>query len=346
MSTKFPSETKRIIAPALIDEDQNFDLTLRPKKMTDFVGQEKMKENLKISVSAAKKRREPLEHLLFYGPPGTGKTSISHIVAHEMGAGIRVTSGPALERAGDLAAVLTNLQEGDILFIDECHRIPKIVEEVLYPAMEDFALDLIIGKGPSARTLRLDLPHFTMIGATTRIGLLSSPLRDRFGAIYRLNYYHEEDIEKILYRSAKIIKVKLEKEGAYEIAKRSRGTPRVANRLLKRVRDFAQVKGNGVIAAKTAGSAFLNLEIDSFGLDEIDRRLLSALIEKFDGGPAGIQALASATSEEEETILEVYEPFLLQRGFLCRTPRGRCATRLAYEHLGQKWSEDNQKKLL
>lgn len=346
MSTNFPSETKRIVAPVLADEDQNFDLTLRPKKMADFVGQEKMKENLRISISAAKKRHEPLEHLLFYGPPGTGKTSISHIVACEMGVGIRVTSGPALERAGDLAAILTNLQENDILFIDECHRIPKIVEEVLYPAMEDFALDLIIGKGPSARTLRLDLPRFTMIGATTRIGLLSSPLRDRFGAIYRLNYYCDDDLEKILSRSAKILKIKLEKEGAAEIAKRSRGTPRVANRLLKRVRDFAQVKGNGIITARTACSAFLNLEIDSFGLDEIDRRLLSALIEKFDGGPAGVQALASTTSEEEETILEVYEPFLLQRGFLCRTPRGRCATRLAYEHLGRKWDEKKQKKLL
>jgi Holliday junction DNA helicase RuvB len=338
-------ETKRVIAPALKDEDKNFDLTLRPKKMADFVGQEKMKENLKISISAAKKRKEPLEHLLFYGPPGTGKTSISHIVAGEMGVGIRVTSGPAMERAGDLAAILTNLQGDDVLFIDECHRIPKIVEEVLYPAMEDFALDLIIGKGPSARTLRLDLPRFTLVGATTRIGLLSSPLRDRFGAIFRLNFYSEADIGKILNRSAKILKVKLEKEGAEVIAQRSRGTPRVANRLLKRVRDFAQVKGDGVITAKLADNALSQLEIDTFGLDEIDRRLLSALIEKFDGGPVGIQALASATSEEEETILEVYEPFLLQQGFLCRTPRGRCATRLAYNHLGKQWSEEKQKKL-
>lgn len=336
---------KKIISPAAKAEDQNFDLTLRPKKMSDFVGQEKMKDNLKISISAAQKRKEPLEHLLFYGPAGCGKTSISHIVAHEMRVNIRTTSGPALERAGDLAAILTNLQEGDILFVDECHRIPKVVEEILYPAMEDFALDIIIGKGPSARTLRLDLPRFTILGATTRVGMLSSPLRDRFGAIYRLNFYSEDDIKKILNRSAKILKVNLDNEGKDEIAKRSRGTPRVANRLLKRVRDFAQVKSDGVITGQLARQALSMLEIDSLGLDEVDRRLLKILIEKFDGGPAGIQALASASSEEEDTILEVYEPYLLQTGFLCRTPKGRCATRLAYEHLGVEWDEEKQKKL-
>lgn len=339
-------QEKRVITSQTKEEDNNFEVTLRPKKINEFIGQNKMKENLLIAVEAAKKREEPLEHLLFYGPPGTGKTSISHIVAREMNVNIRVTSGPALERAGDLAAILTNLQENDVLFVDECHRIPKIVEEILYPAMEDFALDIIIGKGPSARTLRLDLPHFTIVGATTRIGLLSSPLRDRFGAIYRLNFYNEDDIKKILTRSAKILKIKLEKEGTDEIAKRARGTPRVANRLLKRVRDFAEVKGNGEIDQKIANEALARLEIDAFGLDEIDRRLLKTLIEKFDGGPAGIQALSSATSEEEDTILEVYEPFLLQRGFLCRTPRGRCVTKFGYEHLGAKWKESNQKKLL
>lgn len=336
----------RLIIPKPTPEEHIFENTLRPKKMQDFIGQERTKDNIKISITATKKRKEPLEHLLFFGPPGTGKTSISYIIAHEMEVGIKITSGPALERAGDLAAILTNLQEGDILFIDECHRVPKIVEEILYPAMEDYALDIIIGKGPSAKTLRLDLPRFTIIGATTRVGMLSSPFRDRFGAIYRLNFYSDKEIEKILYRSAKILNVKLEDDGAQEIAKRSRGTPRVANRLLKRVRDFAQVTSNGIVDKKIANHALAQYEIDPLGLDEVDRHLLNILIEKFDGGPVGIQALSSATSEEEDTILEVYEPFLLQKGFLCRTPKGRCATKMAYEHLGFEWKDSNQKKLI
>lgn len=340
-------KNNRIISSLQTKEDRTFDLTLRPKTMEEFVGQERMKENLKIAISAAKKRKEPLEHLLFYGPAGTGKTSIAYIIAHEMKANIRTTSGPAIEKAGDLAAILTNMQDGDILFIDECHRIPKVVEEILYPAMEDRALDIIIGKGPSARNLRLDLPRFTIVGATTRIGLLSSPLRDRFGNTYRLNYYSEDDIKKILQRSAKILKIDLKEEGAEEIARCSRGTPRVANRLLKRVRDYAQVKGNGVVDKKMAQKALAMLEIDSFGLDEVDRRLLRVLIEKFNGGPVGLQALASATSEEWDTIEEVYEPFLIQIGFIVRTPKGRCATKLAYKHLGIKYDkEELQKKLL
>lgn len=337
---------KRIIHPVQEEEEKIFDLTLRPREMAEFVGQRKIKENLKISILAAKKRKEPLEHLLFYGPAGTGKTSLAHIVAREMGVNLKTTSGPAIEKAGDLAAILTNLENNDILFIDECHRIPKIVEEILYPAMEDYALDIIIGKGPSARSLRLDLPKFTVIGATTRIGLLSPPLRDRFGSTYRLNFYNEEDIRKILRRSAKILNIELDQQGALEIAKRSRKTPRVANRLLKRVRDYAQVKADGVITSEVALQALKLLEIDDLGLDEVDRRLLLTLIKKFEGGPVGLQALASATAEEQDTIEEVYEPFLLQLGFIARTSKGRMATKLAYQHLGIKYNKENQETLL
>jgi Holliday junction DNA helicase RuvB len=337
---------KRIVTPKKCPEDQSFDLTLRPKTMAEFIGQNKIKENLKISIEAAKKRKETLEHLLFCGPPGTGKTSLSYIVAREMQANIKTTSGPAIEKAGDLAAILTNLQDGDILFIDECHRIPRVVEEILYPAMEDYALDLILGKGPGAKSIRLDLPKFTVIGATTRPGLLSSPLRDRFGSTYRLNFYNEEDIKKILIRSAKILNIEIDNEGAAEIARRSRKTPRVANRLLKRVRDYVQVRGNGVITAELAKKALQMLEIDELGLDEVDRKILYAIIEKFDGGPCGLQALASVTSEEQDTIEEVYEPYLLQIGFITRTTKGRIATRLAYEHLGLKNKYKKQKSLI
>jgi Holliday junction DNA helicase RuvB len=339
---------KRIITPKQCNEDQTFDLTLRPKIMAEFVGQDKIKENLKISIKAAKKRKETLEHLLFCGPAGTGKTSLSHIVAREMQANIKPTSGPAIEKAGDLAAILTNLQDSDILFIDECHRIPKVVEEILYPAMEDYALDIILGKGPSAKSLRLDLPKFTVIGATTRPGLLSSPLRDRFGGTYRLNFYKEEDIKKILKRSAKILNVELSDNGATEIAKCARKTPRVANRLLKRVRDYAQVKGNGIITSEIAKAALRMLEIDVLGLDDVDRRILYTIIEKFDGGPCGLQALSSVTSEEQDTIEEVYEPYLLQIGFIARTSKGRIATRQAYEHLGKVYQckVKNQESLI
>lgn len=339
---------KRIITPNQSSEDKTFDLTLRPKNMSEFVGQNKIKENLKISIEAAKKRKEVLEHILFCGPAGTGKTSLSYIMAREMNANIRCTSGPAIEKAGDLAAILTNLEDGDILFIDECHRIPKVVEEILYPAMEDYSLDIIVGKGPSARSLKLDLPKFTVIGATTRMGLLSSPLRDRFGSIYRLNYYIKEDIKSILKRSAQILNIKLEDNGSDEIAKRARRTPRIANRLLKRVRDYAEVKGNGIIDYDIARKSLEMMEIDNLGLDDIDRRILKIIIEKFNGGPCGLQVLSSITSEEQDTLEEVYEPYLLQLGFLARTSRGRVATEAAYKHLGliAKFNKENQKALI
>lgn len=339
-------EKNRIVFSKEMPEDKTFDISLRPSKMSDFVGQERIKENLKILIQAAKKRSEPMEHILLYGPAGIGKTTLSHIIANEMAVNIKTTSGPAIEKAGDLAAILTNLEPGDIFFIDEMHRMSRVVEEILYPAMEDFALDIIIGKGPSARTLRLDLPKFTLIGATTRIGLLSSPLRDRFGSILRLNFYSEEDIKKIILRSAKILKIEIDNEATEEIAKCSRRTPRVANRLLKRVRDYAQVKGDGKINKKTVMATLKLLEIDKLGLDEVDRRLLSVMISKFKGGPCGLQALASATAEEEDTIEEVYEPYLLQLGFISRTPRGRIATQAAYKHLGKKYSsKKNQSSL-
>ncbi|PKL72432.1 Holliday junction branch migration DNA helicase RuvB [Candidatus Kuenenbacteria bacterium HGW-Kuenenbacteria-1] len=323
----------RIIASKEKPEDKNLDLTLRPTKLDEYIGQEKIKQNLKIFIKAAKKRSEPIEHVLLYGPPGLGKTTLAHIIAHETGGNIRVTSGPTLERAGDLAAILTNLQNNDILFIDEIHRLNKVIEEILYPAMEDYALDIIIGKGPSAKTLRLDLPHFTIIGATTKISLLSAPLRDRFGAIYRLNFYEDFEIEKIINRSAKILSIELEKEACQEIAKRARKTPRIANRFLKRVRDYAQVKDEKIIKQNLAQEALAMLEVDHLGLDQIDRQILKVIIEKFNGGPVGLNTIAAAISEEMATIEDVYEPFLMQLGFLSRTSRGRITTDLAYQHL-------------
>ncbi|MFH1837989.1 MAG: Holliday junction branch migration DNA helicase RuvB [Candidatus Kuenenbacteria bacterium] len=324
---------ERIIASKEKPEDKNLDLTLRPKKLSEYIGQEKIKQNLNIFIEAAKKRSEPIEHVLLYGPPGLGKTTLAHIIARETNGNIRVTSGPALERTGDLAAILTNLQDGDILFIDEIHRLNKTIEEVLYPAMEEYALDIVVGKGPSARTLRLDLPHFTIIGATTKISLLSSPLRDRFGAIYRLNFYEDFEIEKIIERAAKILSIEIEKQACREIAKRARKTPRIANRLLKRVRDFVQVKDEKIIKQNLAQEALSMLEVDHLGLDQVDRQILKVIIEKFKGGPVGLNTIAAAISEEMATIEDVYEPFLMQLGFLSRTPRGRVVTDLAYQHL-------------
>jgi len=331
----FPEQS--LLQKKTTEEDKVLDLTLRPKRWEEYVGQEKIKRNLRVILAAAKKRREMPEHLLFYGASGLGKTSISYIVAKELGANIRVTSGPAIEKAGDLAAILTNLSEGDILFLDECHRINKICEEYLYPAMEEFKLNLIMGKGPMARTMELKLPRFTLIGATTRIALLSSPLRNRFGAIFQLNFYDIGDIEKIIQRSSQLLAIETDPEAIKIIAQRSRLTPRVANRLLKRVRDFAQVEGKGVITKKIAESALRLLEVDKEGLEPGDRRILETIIKKFDGGPVGLQALAAATSEEEDTILDIYEPYLMQLSFIERTSRGRIATKLAYQHLGIKY---------
>jgi len=311
---------------------------LRPRQLTGFVGQTKVKENLKIAIAAAKSRGEALDHILLYGPPGLGKTTLAHIIASEVGVNIKITSGPAVERTGDLAAILTNLRSQDILFIDEIHRLNRTVEEILYPAMEDFALDIIIGKGPGAKNLRINLPDFTLIGATTRYALLSPPLRDRFGAVYRLDFYDRISIETILKRSARILQIKAEDKGAAEIARRARGTPRVANRLLKRVRDYAQVMADGLITQSVAVEALGKLEVDPIGLDEIDHKVLSTIIDKFNGGPVGLDTIAASISEEADTIMDVYEPYLLQLGFLDRTPRGRLATRLAYEHLGRPYN--------
>ncbi|HCX27926.1 MAG TPA: Holliday junction branch migration DNA helicase RuvB [Candidatus Portnoybacteria bacterium] len=327
-------------------EDFGLDATLRPRKLSEYQGQNKVKENLKILIEAARQRKEPIEHVLLCGAAGLGKTTLAHIIASEMGVGIKVTSGPAIERVGDLGSILTNLSEGDVLFIDEAHRLNKLIEEVLYPAMEDFKLDIVIGKGPSARTLQLDLPHFTLIAATTRPSLLSSPLRSRFGITFRLDFYQLADIAKILNRSARILNIQADQEGTELISQSARFTPRVANRLLKRVRDYAQVRGQGKITGPITREALEMLEVDSLGLEPIDRQILKAIIEKFDGGPVGLQALAAATNEEQNTIEDIYEPYLMQLGFIGRTPRGRTATRVAYEHLGLKYLDSAQDKLI
>jgi len=323
-------------------EDSVLETNLRPRSLDDFIGQNKIKENLKIAISAAKARDEALDHILLYGPPGLGKTCLSYIIAAEMGVSIKITSGPAIERTGDLAAILTNLRAHDILFIDEIHRLSRVVEEVLYPAMEDFALDIVIGKGPGAKSVRLKLPHFTLLGATTRYAMLSAPLRDRFGVVQRLDYYDQDSVQKILERSAAILKIDAEKEGLAEIACRARGTPRVANRLLKRVRDYAQVKARGSITLDVADQALTRLEVDKIGLDEIDHKVLHTLIDKFKGGPVGLDTIAASISEEPDTIMDVYEPYLLQLAFLERTPRGRVATERAYRHLNIPYHDPKQ----
>ena len=336
----------RFMSSSYTPNDSETELSLRPKNLGEYIGQEKVKENLKICMDAAKMRGESLDHVLLYGPPGLGKTTLSGIIAAEMGVNLRITSGPAIEKQGDLAALLTNLGEGDVLFIDESHRLSRSVEEILYPAMEDYALDIIIGKGPSARSIRIDLPKFTLIGATTRAGQLTTPLRDRFGLLLKLDLYTPKELATIVKRSAGILDFEITDDGAHEIASRSRGTPRIANRLLKRVRDYAQVKGTGVIDAEIANYALGQLEIDALGLDNTDRRMLKAIIDFYDGGPVGLETLAATIGEEAVTIEDVYEPYLMQIGFLSRTPRGRCVTRLAYDHLGLKYGKKEAQEQL
>ncbi len=327
--------------------DDRVDNALRPQKLGDLIGQDQVKENLGILIAAARGRSEALDHVLFYGPPGLGKTTLAHVVANEMGVNIKVTSGPAIERAGDLAAILTNLRAGDVLFVDEIHRLGRAIEEVLYPAMEDFALDIVIGKGPSARSIRLKLPHFTMVGATTRLALVTAPLRARFGAVYRLDYYDLPAMQAVVARAAKLLKVEVDKGGVEEIGRRARGTPRVALRLLRRVRDYAQVRADGkVVTSAIAKEALDLLAVDLLGLDDVDRRVLKTIIEKYNGGPVGLNTIAASISEEQDTIMDVVEPYLLQLGFLDRTPQGRIATRSAYEHLGMKYTEQGQERLL
>jgi Holliday junction DNA helicase RuvB len=332
----------RIVSPKNRKEEAGLDVSLRPRSLDEYIGQDRVKENLRILIEAAQARGEALDHVLIYGPPGLGKTTLAHVIAHELGVGIKVTAGPAIERAGDLAAILTNLRKGDVLFIDEVHRLGRVVEEVLYPAMEDFALDIVIGKGPGARSIRLKLPHFTIVGATTRLALMTAPLRARFGAVYRLDFYDEAAMQAIVRRSAHILDVPIDEAGVLEIALRARGTPRVANRLLKRVRDYAQVRADGIITQAVARDALSLLEVDPLGLDDIDRRVLNTIIVKFDGGPVGLETIGAALSEEPDTIMDVVEPYLLQLGFLDRTPRGRVATRRAYEHLGIPYQEPSQ----
>lgn len=346
MSTERDIKPDRDMNYTVNPQEALFETNLRPRSFDEYTGQEKIKKNLDIFITAAKMRKEPLDHVLFYGPPGLGKTTLAYIIAAEMGSNLKATSGPVIEKSGDLAALLTNLQEGDILFIDEIHRLPKQIEEILYPAMEDYQLDIMIGQGPSARSIKLDLPPFTLVGATTRAGSLTSPLRGRFGVVHRLDFYTAEELEIILHRSAKILEVAMTDSGCREIARRSRGTPRIANRLLRRVRDYAQVKGDGVIDPDIADKALALMEVDRAGLDKMDHKLLLTLIDQFNGGPVGVESLAASIHEERETIEDVYEPYLLQQGFLHRTPRGRVATASAFEHFGKTQpGGDSQKSL-